>query len=78
MELEAGDILVLFSDGLTEALNSTTNRLFLEDGIIRTVESCIGGSAEAIANKILQAVVEHTGRETPKDDQSIAVIRILA
>jgi serine phosphatase RsbU (regulator of sigma subunit) len=36
----------------------------------------ISEKPEVIANEVMQAVVEHTGRETPQDDQTVAVLRV--
>lgn len=74
MTLAAGDVLVLLSDGLLEALNNTTNRIFGENGIVAAVQGVLSSEPEAIAKEILQAVVQHTGREIPTDDQTIAVL----
>ncbi|HEX3681645.1 MAG TPA: SpoIIE family protein phosphatase [Bryobacteraceae bacterium] len=78
MNIEAGDTVVLFSDGFREALSNTTKHPFGENGIIRVVQSIDPtSSAHVIANSIFEAVVDHTGSATPQDDLTLVVVRIL-
>ena len=70
----AGDALVLYSDGITEATNAAGS----EYGLAR-LESVVGEgralSAEALARTILADVARFLDGERPHDDQSILVLR---
>jgi sigma-B regulation protein RsbU (phosphoserine phosphatase) len=72
--LVGGDCLVMMSDGVTEAANSSEDA-FGESGvaaIVRQFQSC---SAARICTELENAVREHTGG-TFADDFTVAVVRI--
>jgi hypothetical protein len=72
--LERGDLLVLYSDGITEATNASGE----EYGLPRLKEAVRAVSslpAEAAARKILDAAGRFVEGEKPHDDQSILVLR---
>jgi serine phosphatase RsbU (regulator of sigma subunit) len=79
-KLFAGDILVLYTDGLTEAYRSGSGEFGLESlqDIILLNSSA---SAREICNKIFEAVEVHQGGppETPGegDDRTLIVIKVL-
>ena len=70
-----GDILVLFSDGIPEAANSS-GRTFGQPGVINAVETAMSLEPENVADTILHEVERHSGEDKPADDQSLLVIRI--
>lgn len=75
--LEAGDILVLYSDGVIEATNSHGEE-FGEHRLVAAVES--GGPLERddpgqIRDRILRAVRQFTGSDRLEDDQTLLAIR---
>ena len=75
--LEAGDTLVLYSDGVIEATNSHGEE-FGEHRLVVAVES--GGPMEGddpgqIRDRILRAVGEFTGSDSLEDDQTLLAIR---
>jgi sigma-B regulation protein RsbU (phosphoserine phosphatase) len=75
--LEQGDVLVLYSDGVVEAANSSGEE-FGEHRLIAAVES--GLSAELvdprdIRDQILRSVREFTGSDVLVDDQTLLAIR---
>lgn len=78
MDIEEGDTLVLFSDGVREALNNITKTEFHERGIIKIVQPLAASEQpDMIARRIFEAVADHTGSDTPQDDLTIAVVRVL-
>ena len=72
--LEADDFLVLYSDGITEATNTSDEEYGLArlKDAARAVSSC---SAEAAAKGILESASRFVGGEKPHDDQSILVLK---
>ncbi|MFN2543224.1 MAG: PAS domain S-box protein [Actinomycetota bacterium] len=73
-ELEPGDALVLYTDGLTEERGG--HRVFGEGPLERLLQDSIGLDAETLAGRIEQGVLEFRGEE-PRDDMAILVMRFL-
>ena len=72
--LGAGDTLVLYSDGITEATQASGEEYGTER-LRRAIVSSVAGSAEAIARAVLDDVGAFLGGEKPHDDQSLMVLR---
>ena len=72
--LEAGDVMLLYTDGITDALNAESAEFGLERlmGILRTTAAL---SAQEIANAIMSAVSYFAGNEPPFDDQTLVVLK---
>ena len=69
-----GDVVVLYTDGVTEALNATNEEFGLER-LERCVTASLSGSADDIAWAIRQALREHVGDEPPFDDITFVVMK---
>ena len=74
VSLDAGDTLVLYTDGVIEARRPSL--MFGMEGIRRAVASATGGAAE-LAKRIETAVLEHTGGEV-SDDLAALVVEVMA
>jgi len=75
--LERGDVLVLYSDGVVEAANSSGEE-FGEHRLIAAVDSCLSADLvepRDIRDRILRAVREFTGSDVLVDDQTLLAIR---
>jgi len=72
--LEQGDVLVLYSDGVVEAANSSGEE-FGEPRLIAAVESSLHAEPAAIRDRILRSVREFTGSDVLADDQTLLAIR---
>jgi serine phosphatase RsbU (regulator of sigma subunit) len=72
--LEQGDVLVLYSDGVIEAANSSGEE-FGEHRLIAAVESNLDAEPAQIRDRILRAVREFTGSDVLVDDQTLLAIR---
>jgi sigma-B regulation protein RsbU (phosphoserine phosphatase) len=75
VDLEVGDALVLYTDGVTEA-RRRTGRIFGEYGLRRVVESATKLDAATIAARIEDAAVSFVGGR-PDDDVAVVVLRVL-
>ncbi|HKK26172.1 MAG TPA: SpoIIE family protein phosphatase, partial [Gracilimonas sp.] len=71
---EPDDIVVIYTDGITEAMNKNSE----EFGLDRTVK-CIGSHADSSASDILQQIYDevsvHSGGIQQSDDITIMVIK---
>jgi len=74
--LEPGQMVLLYTDGVTEARNSAGDMLGPE-GIERALASCDDG-AQAAVRCVTEAVLEHLGAEKASDDQTILVLEGVA
>lgn len=74
LELQAGDVLLLYTDGMTDALNASGE----EFGMSR-LQAALAQSrhldAEGIADTLMQAVDEFIGDEATFDDQTLVVLK---
>ena len=74
LTLEAGDTLVLYTDGVVDARDAAGGR-FGEARLRAAVEGAAGGSAEAVAEAVDQAVAAFEPERT-RDDRAILVLRV--
>ena len=72
--LHPGDVLVLFSDGITESQNEAEEE-FGEERLIDTLQACRAESAPAIRERIEEAVDAFVGKAPQFDDITLAVIK---
>lgn len=72
--LNAGDIVLLFSDGLTEAQNFK-DELFGESRLNSVAGECAKLPAAAASEKVLQSVRNFVGHAPPSDDLTLVVLR---
>lgn len=67
IKLDPGDIVFLYTDGVTEATNAN-NELFGEDRLIETLNAVADLSADAISTKVHEAVNAFVGSAPQFDD----------
>lgn len=72
--LKPGDMLLLYTDGITEAMNEE-RRLFSNEALLATVRSCPGAAPDDLINCILKAVKQYTGDIPPSDDMTVLALR---
>ena len=75
VEINPGDFLVLYTDGITEALNPY-DELFGEDRLIQAIERAAGLSAESILDYILDTVIDFTHGYLQSDDITLVVLKV--
>jgi sigma-B regulation protein RsbU (phosphoserine phosphatase) len=72
--LESNDCLVLYTDGLTETLNSEGDE-FGVDRMMQSVRASANVGAQAIVKRIIEDVREFTGSVPQNDDMTLIAIR---
>lgn len=72
--LESGDLLILYTDGLTEALGSKSGRFGAEQ-LLKVVEKAAHKNASEILEILLASLHEFTGPVPPKDDVTLVVLK---
>jgi len=75
IQLDAGDLVIAYTDGVVEAVNPTGEEWGV-DGLIRAVSECNDSTADEVVAGIFQCLDEFSqGRQT--DDSTVAVLRVL-
>jgi sigma-B regulation protein RsbU (phosphoserine phosphatase) len=72
--LERGDCLVLYTDGVTEALDSNGDEFGVER-MIQGVQASAGDSASAIVTRVIDDVRSFVGSQPQNDDITLIAIR---
>jgi sigma-B regulation protein RsbU (phosphoserine phosphatase) len=74
IQIEPGDVLALYTDGVTEALN-IDGKEFGVERLEQVVQANAAGTAEEIVAAIQTAVDEFVGNEPPFDDFTLVVMK---
>ena len=74
LELEHGDALALYTDGLTDAL--APERSFEERDLLGVLEGCVGASAAEISHRLEDAALDGDITRTPRDDIAVVVAKL--
>ena len=69
-----GDILVVFSDGISEAMNMMEEE-FEEEQILTVIKDNLDADTEELTDKLMAQVQEHTGNTPQSDDMTLVVIK---
>jgi sigma-B regulation protein RsbU (phosphoserine phosphatase) len=72
--IEAGDLLLIYSDGITEAVNGRDEE-FGVDRLAALVAENRERRAREVVERILAEVERHAGAAPPSDDRTLVVIR---
>jgi sigma-B regulation protein RsbU (phosphoserine phosphatase) len=75
VRLEPGDILLLYTDGITEAINQQ-GTFWGEDRLADIIRQNANSSAEQLIQKILQALKDHTDGSPLADDVTLMISRV--
>ena len=73
---EPGDLIVLYSDGISEATNHDDKELG-RDGLMTVAQALDTTSAERFGTQLVDAVREFRGGRVPDDDETIIVLQRL-
>ncbi|MBI4427642.1 MAG: SpoIIE family protein phosphatase [Ignavibacteriales bacterium] len=74
LQLEASDVIVLYTDGVTEAMDKSQNQ-YGEDRFQKCISSALKSGAVALKDKILIDVREFVGLEPASDDLTLLVAK---
>jgi len=77
IELHAGDLLLAFTDGMTEPENSYGEE-FGEERLVEVVREAIDSPPEFLAEQIYRAVTDWTGSSDLQDDMTMLYLKTLA
>ncbi len=76
IDIGAGDVLVVYSDGVSEA-NNLAEEEFGLDRLAEVVKTNLKGTASAIRDKVESALSEFTGTAPANDDITIVIVKKL-
>jgi sigma-B regulation protein RsbU (phosphoserine phosphatase) len=76
VDLAPGDVLVLYTDGVTEAINDKDEE-FGEERLLRVIAENRGRPAGEIQERILEAIAVFAGECPQFDDITLMVLRVL-
>jgi sigma-B regulation protein RsbU (phosphoserine phosphatase) len=75
IQLQSGDVLVVYTDGVTEALNPAGVE-FGEEKLRSTVVESLQFPARETAKKVIAKVLEWQGQASQHDDITLAVVKV--
>ncbi|MFW6212351.1 MAG: PP2C family protein-serine/threonine phosphatase, partial [Spirochaetota bacterium] len=74
VQLESGDMIVLYTDGIIEALNEKHEQ-YEEERLVRTIKANAHCRPKEIINAIKEDITEFVGRAKQHDDQTVLVLK---
>ena len=75
-QMKTGDILVFYTDGITEILNASEEE-FGEERLERLVVENAACTAQEIKDKIVQAITVFSLDGAPYDDETLVIVKCL-
>lgn len=75
-QLTPGDILLLYTDGVTETEGQIPNEFYGEERLIDCFSKNTGLSAEALCETLQKDLLEFSGTTQTKDDRAVVVIKL--
>ncbi|WP_424353988.1 SpoIIE family protein phosphatase [Methanobacterium sp. MBAC-LM] len=75
IDLESGDVIVFYTDGVTEAMNDK-EEFFGQKRLYKLIRSYYNLSAEDIVNKIKEEVISFSQNQSQFDDITLMVIKV--
>jgi serine phosphatase RsbU (regulator of sigma subunit) len=76
LELKTGDLLVAFTDGISEAMNAAEEE-FGESRLMKAIEGCDSLTAAEMAKRLLGAVDTFVASAPQHDDMTLVVMRLI-
>lgn len=75
MQYDNGDLLLLYTDGVTECCNLNYDE-FGEENLEKIILENVNESPDFIASKIMDAMTEFRGEMEPFDDSTLLIVRL--
>ncbi len=73
-KLEQGDMLVLYTDGITEAIN-INDELYKEDKFLKSITTILNLTAKETATRLIMDVKSFSGEAEQSDDITLLVVK---
>lgn len=77
LQLENGDLLFLYTDGVTEAAVAKTEEQFGEERLVKYLKANMSQRSEVVNKQIVKALQNFTGQKEFEDDLTILTLKIL-
>jgi sigma-B regulation protein RsbU (phosphoserine phosphatase) len=74
VDLQPGDVLVIYSDGITESVDGAGEE-FGEDRLLEVVLRNVGRSASGIRDRIEEVLSRFVGSAAPVDDMTLMIVK---
>jgi len=74
VELNPGDKIILYTDGITEAIDDK-EKMYGENRLKKLLTDLISKNEKKIAEKVLNDVTKFAGKQTPHDDMTMVLIK---
>jgi PAS domain S-box-containing protein len=75
LQMNSGDCLILYSDGVTEAQNNSDQQ-FGAEGLVKTIDKCREKTTERKVDEVIEAVKIWRGSSKIEDDVSVLAVGI--
>ncbi len=75
IKLQPGQTFVMYTDGITEAMNPQ-RRMFGVEGLERALHEC-SGEPDCIITSVNNALLAHQAGRRPSDDQTIVAVKVV-
>ena len=75
IQMQSGDVLVAFTDGITEALNSSGEE-FGESRLRNVVQAAASFSAREMTEEVVKSVKEWSGSRLQHDDLTLVIMKV--
>jgi phosphoserine phosphatase RsbU/P len=76
VQLSSGDVLVAYTDGISEAMNLDDEE-WDEERLIDTVRQSKASSAQELLERIFAAATRFAGAAPQHDDMTLVILRVL-
>ncbi len=73
-QLEPGDLLCLYTDGITESRDAA-KREFGEEGLARVLREAAARPAEQIVERVFEEASRFAGGSDPSDDETVVIVK---
>ncbi len=74
--LKRGDMVVLYTDGVTEAVSPVTGEMLEEAGLERIIRDLRSQKAQGVMDQLLAGLEAHTGAKADEDDITVVVLKV--
>jgi len=71
-----GDVLVAYTDGISEAMNSSDEE-WGEDRMTGTLRNCLDSSAQQILQRVFSSADEFVSGAKQHDDMTLVILRVV-